>query len=181
VRLAHSHRASEPGGQAGEHHRRALAEVGDRCARRAVECSPDQLGLHAAVAVALLLARRPASAEQQALAGHVGRKDLHPVIRLAPRPTNEARGEGVILGPALEATLDGRGDLRVFHGLGHVEEQLGRPALGNQRFTVAELHALAVAHHIERALERRRRAQRHLHLLRAHQLRQPPARVAAVG
>src|SRR5215210_8360248 len=59
VRLARAHRAAEPRGQARQDHRRPLAEIRHGRARGAVECAPDELGPHAAVAARRLWAGRP--------------------------------------------------------------------------------------------------------------------------
>ena len=78
-----------------------------------------------------------------------------PRSRSGPQTTQV--GNGWSARPALAAGLHRGGDLVARQRLGHVHEQLGRPALGNERVAVAELDALAVAHHLQRALERRRR------------------------
>src|SRR5215212_8754113 len=87
VALARPYRAAQPGGEAGEHHRRSLAEVRDRSARRAVERAPDELGPDPSVAIRGRGVRRPAGAEQPLAPGKRGGEDAEPV--LARRPADD--------------------------------------------------------------------------------------------
>ena len=100
-----------------------------------------------------------------------------PSPRGALGPADDAGRERVRGGPALAAGRP-RPPRRSPRGTGSgTSSRSSRLALGDERVAVAELHAPAVARHVERPLERRRRAQRDLDDLGAHAAARPRPQV----
>ena len=158
-----------------------VAQLRHRRARRAVERRPDELGPHAGRRRRRATRRASRSAPNSAVAaGQRRREDAEPVRR-APGPQTKQVGKGW---PADQRSrpglLRGGAPRRPGPASGTSTQQLARRALGDERVAVAHAHPLAVAHHLERRVERRRRAQRHLDHLGADEPRHPPAGVAAV-
>ena len=117
---------AQPRGQAGEHHRRALAEVRHRRAGRAVERRPDALRAHVAGAVAERLVGRPVGGEH-AVAQLAG-EHAQPVARgRAPGPQTTQVGKGWRSHQCSRPACRRRRRLRRGDRVGHVEQQLVRP------------------------------------------------------
>ena len=138
--------APEPRGQPRQHHRRAVGEVGHRRAGRAVERRPDALGPHVAGAVVERLVGRPVGAANMPSRSAPGnRRSPSPGSRSGPQAKQVGKGwwSHQWSRPAAEAAAASSGEI----GSGTSSSSSAGAALRHERVAVAQLDALAVAHH----------------------------------
>ena len=167
------HRAAEPRGEPGEHHRRARWPSWPPGALRgAVERRPDALRPHVP-AFRRRATRLGSRCGAQPVAGLERRRGRcrKPSSGARSGPQHHAGGEGVAAAPALAPASDAAAASSGVIGLGHVEQQLrgARPRPRARRRRAASTRSPSRTD-LEPAVERGRGAERHL-----RHPRRPPA------